>query len=91
MTPTHIALALQVSPGGQASQSVLLTVPQVAFAVLETQPEGHRWFPTGHAVTHEVPLQEMLPPAGAAGQAAQVLPHEAVLVLPLTTQVAPQA
>jgi hypothetical protein len=40
---------------------------------------------------HAVPLQEMVPLVGAAGHAAQLLPHEAVLVLLLTTHAPPQA
>jgi len=40
---------------------------------------------------HVDPLQEMVPLVGGAGHAAQLLPHEAVLVLLLATHVVPQA
>lgn len=40
---------------------------------------------------HADPLHEMVPLVGGAGHAAQLLPHEAVLVLLLATHVVPQA
>jgi hypothetical protein len=87
-TTPHIALTHAV-PSGQGVQSTPFWVPQVAEELLLTQTPLHRCQPALQAGTHTPwALQVTLPLSGAA-QTVQVLPHEVMLVLPLTTQVAP--
>jgi hypothetical protein len=87
-TTPHIAFT-QAVPSGQGVQSTPLIVPQVAEALLLTQTPLQRCQPALHAGTHwpVAPLQVTVPLSGAV-QTLQVLPHELMLVLLLTTQVA---
>jgi hypothetical protein len=75
-------------PAGQGVQSVPFIVPQVAEALLLTQTPPQRCQPVLHAGTH-VPaaLQVTLPLSGGGVQTVQVLPHELMFMLPLTTHV----
>jgi hypothetical protein len=85
---SHTPLELQAELVGHGSQSTVSSVPQKLLSELSTQAAPHRCRLAGHVGTHEVPLHVMLPPVGAAGHTVHVLPQEATLVLPLTTQVA---
>jgi hypothetical protein len=85
----HIAFTHAV-PAGQGSQSMPSCVPQVAEALLLTHRLPQRWKPASQSRTHVdvAPLQVTLPLDGAV-QAAQVVPHELMLLLVLDTQVLP--
>ena len=85
---TPQAAFMHAVPSGQGVQSTPFIVPQVAEALLLTQTPLQRCQPALHACTH-VPaaLQVTLPLSAGGVQTLQSLPHELMLVLPLTTQV----
>lgn len=78
---------LQTELGGHGPQSMLSRVPHVALALFRTQTPLQRWYPLLQSATQRVPLQVYAPLARLDGQAWQVLPQEAVLVLLFCTQV----
>ena len=86
-TTPHAPLTHAV-PAAHAVQSTPSRVPQVADALLLTHTPLQRCQPALHAWTH-VPaaLQVTLPLSAGGVQTVQLLPHELMLVLPLTTQV----
>jgi hypothetical protein len=86
---TPQAAFMHAVPPGQGVQSTPSMLPQVAEALLLTHRPLQRCQPALHLGTH-VPaaLQVTLPLSGGGVQTAHVLPHELMLVLPLTTQVA---
>jgi hypothetical protein len=88
VVPLHTAVELDgvahaVQPLALQPDATLLLATHVAFA-----PLPHRWKPVLQARTHApAALQVTLPFAGAV-HTVQLLPHEAMLVLPLITHVA---
>lgn len=80
--------ATHAVPAAQGVQSRPSRVPQVADALSLTHTPLHRCQPSLHPWTH-VPaaLQVTLPLSAGGVQTVQLLPHELMLVLPLTTQV----
>lgn len=80
---------VQAEPTGQGSQSRPSLVPHVRLALLLTHRPPQRWKPALHAGT-QLPraLHVTLPLAGAV-HTVQVLPHELIFVLPLTTHELP--
>ena len=85
-TTPHIAFT-HARPVSHAVQSTPSRVPHAFDELLPTQIPLQRWKPVSHAGTH-VPcaLQVTLPLSGAS-HTVQLLPHELMLVLPLTVQV----
>jgi hypothetical protein len=79
---------LHAEPVGQGEQSTVSSVPQKLLSEFSTQAPPHRWRLAGQSGTQAVPLQVMVPLVGAAGQTVQLFPHDVMLVLLLTTQVA---
>ena len=78
-----VGVAHAVQPLAEQPDATLLLATQVAFG-----PPPHRWKPVLQARTQlPAALQVTVPFAGAV-HTVQLLPHEVMLVLPLTTQVA---
>jgi len=75
-------------PAAQGVQSTPSRLPQVIDALLLTHTPPHRCQPASQSGTH-VPaaLHVTLPLSGGGVQTMQPLPHELMLVLPLTTHV----
>jgi hypothetical protein len=85
LDPSHVAW-----PFVGMRQGVQEEAPQASVLLFDMQVPLHRWEPDGQDWTQLVPLHVTDPPAGA-WQTVQLLPQEFLSVLPLTTQVVPQA
>jgi hypothetical protein len=84
---TPQAALTQAVPCGQGVQSTPLRVPQAFDELLPTQMPLQRWKPVLHAGTHVPAALQVTVPLSGASQTVHELPHELMLVLPLTTQV----
>jgi hypothetical protein len=82
----HMAFTHAV-PVGHGVQSTPFIVPHVSDELLLTQTPLQRCQPVLHAGTHDPDALQVTLPLSGAVQATQLLPHELMLVLLLTTQV----